>query len=429
MLKKRGVFLKEKNNFNGLLVFKDMYSNRKIYLKNESRFLHQLLLGPYVNTLNYAALLINQDIKNNNCGLTIVSTNVNFCKSIISQCINANREYCDFGIDNTIGFNPLEYDTSDSIACKLLNLLRKQFDISSDIEDKLYILIINCMNYLQSIHGNGLNFDLLERFLTDREFAFSILNNDKNRNDELINYFKQDYYGDSCLIRNLAEPLKNMIHYLNNNEYLNSVFNKNNTNTLNLNNHFNNSNIIIIYLDEDKLGELLYPFSVLLFSSIYGAILHRDKNANERIPHYIYCDHLEYGLSCAINNILTQGRSFNVGMCVIAESINQLKPCYGIDNKKYLKEYNDLLLTHLGNIFIFNNTDRKTFEYYLESFNSTIKFYNQKSNNDRWLLKRKQKNNNLKESDFINQKEYEVYGRVVNYGNFHIIKGNINIFK
>jgi hypothetical protein len=355
----------------------------------KDRFLHMLILGPTGcgKTSQILLPMVNQDIQNLGCGITVLEPKGDFAIKAAMMAKHYGRDYIYFdpSYKNCPKFNPLsgrEVDVVENMATtfRMLNpdspqffldlneqLMRnsvkvlKRLDREDGIEGK-YANLINLSRLLQNSGGQGR--ELVNEFTkigapTEAE---------AKENSDIATWFLNDYFPERSKVYENTSGVRSQVSKLVSNEYLREVLNPdvNNgeTNDINFDKHLAEGGIICISTAQGALGDLSKYLGYFIILSFQSSVFRRPGNENTRRPHFLYIDEFQTYSTPGFSNMLTQGRSYRVGSILATQARAQMAMGGGRDGKNFV----ELVSANARNIVLFPGINKDDAKYYSEQF-------------------------------------------------------------
>lgn len=310
----------------GVGVMKD--SLRKLTISAKDGLMHMHVMGP--TGVGKSTLLLNmvsQDIKDGR-SVILVDPKGDLVNDVLAR-IPKNRAddvivLDPSDMDRPVGLNPLSRDnqipslTADDILSIFRNLYGSYFGPRS--EDILHAGLLTLAS------NRGMSLCMLPNLYTNPAFRMRLVD---QLNDPFgLNSFWDWFETISDNQRNLAlAPVMNKLRAFLMRPAIRRVMGQS-TPKLNIDYVINNNKILLINLAKGQLGrETSQLFGSLAVSQIWQAIQHRaDLSTNDRHDAFVYVDEVQdyLHLPIDISEVLTQSRSYGVGLILAHQHLGQL---------------------------------------------------------------------------------------------------------
>lgn len=355
----------------------------------KDRFLHMLILGPTGcgKTSQILLPMVNQDIQNFGCGITVLEPKGDFAIKAAMMARHYGRDYVYFdpSYKNCPKFNPLsgrEVDVVENMATtfRMLNPDSPQFFL--DLNEQLMrnaTKVLKRLDREEGIDGKYANLINLSRLLQNsggqgreivNEFAKigAPTEAEAKENTDIATWFLNDYFPERSKVYENTSGVRSQVSKLVSNEYLRDVLNPdvNNgeTNDINFDKHLAEGGIICISTAQGALGELSKYLGYFIILSFQSSVFRRPGNENTRRPHFLYIDEFQTYSTPGFANMLTQGRSYRVGSILATQARAQMAMGGGRDGKNFV----ELVSANARNIVLFPGLNKDDAKYYSEQF-------------------------------------------------------------
>lgn len=355
----------------------------------KDRFLHMLVLGPTGcgKTSQILLPMVNQDIQNFDCGVTVLEPKGDFAIKAAMMAKHYGREfvYFDPAYKNCPKFNPLagrEIDVVENIATtfRMLNPDSPQFFL--DLNEQLVRNAVKVLKRLDKdvgIEGKYANFINLSRLLQNaggqgremvNEFAkiSSPTEAEAKENADIATWFLNDYFPERSKNYENTSGVRSQVAKLVGNEYLREVLNPNvdngESNAINFDKHLAEGGIICISTAQGALRDLSKYLGYFIILSLQSSVFRRPGNENTRKPHFLYIDEFQTYSTPGFADMLTQGRSYRVGSILATQARAQMAMGGGRDGKNFV----ELVSANARNIVLFPGINKDDAKYYSEQF-------------------------------------------------------------
>lgn len=231
------------------------------------------------------------------------------------------------------------------------------------------VLLRNAVNVIKTVYGDEATLIDLESVMTNlggkgekiiAEYAKMPMENPSQQKQQAdrVAWFTGEYYnkgangqGNSKAYE-AASGMRDIIAKLNSNPYLRSALNPtkdSNRANLNFDEILANGDKVAISVAQGALGKDLSRYlGIFLMLQIQEAITHRPGNENNRRPGFFYIDEFQVFATSSFDNVLTQGRSYCVGVVLATQSLGQIEKAVGPDFMKILENNARTKLTFPG---------------------------------------------------------------------------------
>ncbi|WP_425449719.1 type IV secretory system conjugative DNA transfer family protein [Dethiothermospora halolimnae] len=383
----------EKENKGDLQVGINQSNKKPVNIPFKDRFVHSLVLGPTGSGKTSQSLIpwLNQDIKNKDFGITVIEPKGDLAEKIYAMAQHYGRKAIYFNpiLEACPTFNPLygpEDDVIEDITTtfKMLNPDSPQF-----FKDMNEQLLRNALKIFKRLKGNNATLIDLNNLLRDNGGAGKRIINqfeeyNKNRvnnkaleseNEEIINYFRQDYYNEKSKTQEHTSGVRSQVDKLVSNKYLRKVLNpENGKSDIRFDEHLNRlyndgkgeQLIICIATAQGKLRDLGSFLGYFLILSYQSAVLRRDGLEDIRMPHTLVLDESQKYANKGMLDLLNQGRSYRVATVLATQSLSLFEEEAG-------RGFLETVKTNCRNTFIYPGISSTDAKYYSDEFGEIIK--------------------------------------------------------
>lgn len=374
----------ENAEYGNAIICTNADTKEPVIIPFEDRFLHMLVLGPTGcgKTSQVLIPLINQDIQNENFGLTIIEPKGDLAEKVFAMAKHYNKEAIYFNptLPGCPYFNPL-YGIEDEVienmatTFKMLNPDSPQF-----FQDMNETLIRNSLKVLKRLKGNNATLIDLSTLVYNSQGQGKIMVNQFARlktdtveiakeNSEIASWFLSDYYNDRSKTYEHCSGLRSQVSKITSNIHLRRVLNPpNGENDVNFERVIEEGKILAISTaqgDLRDLGRFLGYFIILNFQS---AVFKRPGNENTRRPHFLYIDEFQVYSNPGFADMLTQGRSYRIASHLSTQNRALMAMGGGRDGKNFV----ELVSTNARNLIIFPGGNSIDAKYYSDEFGEII---------------------------------------------------------
>ena len=369
----------------------DAETKEPVVIPYEDRFLHMLVLGPTGSGKTSQVLipLINQDIKNDGYGITVIEPKGDLAEKVFALAKHYNKEAIYFNptMPDCPYFNPL-YGPEDEVienmatTFKMLNPDSPQF-----FQDMNETLIRNALKVIKRLKGNSATLVDLSNLIYNSQGQGKIMVNQFARlktdtvelakeNSEIASWFLSDYFNERSKTYEHCSGLRSQVTKITSNIHLRRVLNPpNGENDVNFEKIIEEGKILAISTaqgDLRDLGRFLGYFIILNFQS---AVFKRPGNENTRIPHFLYIDEFQVYSNPGFADMLTQGRSYRVASHLATQNRALMAMGGGRDGKNFV----ELVSTNARNVILFPGGNSNDAKYYSTEFGEVTKIEVRKS--------------------------------------------------
>lgn len=350
------------------------------------------MIGHIENAFQFSKTLINQDLQKECVGLTYLTPSKKHMDEVAMLAKQNKKEIiCIDAQTLKLCFNPLQHPFGASI-------LFDTFKVCCNAKDKpvelLNELTQQTVSLLTAFLKEEACVETMILFLTDNAYAKSILNQScelkqsifidfdhstplsvKNESKQLFSkleaateYFSSVYFKDMFEIQSKKCLLVDYLQKLNNNPFLNKLFNSETSYKLNFVDLLNKDNVLIVNTKNSALGSLNYDFNMLLLQAVNWSVEPACCEDVNNLMHFLYIEEPYIYSNPVIPTILSKGESFKISCCFFLKNIDQLS---NVD--KHLKE---LILKKICNKFFFKGVNLSTWNYFQRTFEVSTALYN-----------------------------------------------------
>jgi hypothetical protein len=325
---KGGVSLSKK----GVLLGKDVETNKDIWLERVYRKLNTLILGSAGSEKKQNVMypFIKQDMKNKDGGITVFDP-IGDIAEVAHVLAKRNRRKTFYfqPFFKNVKFNPLKGSVDD--VCERFSILVKTQFIDSPqfFKDVYETLLLTSIHVLKEIHGDEVTLQDLNDFLhntnevgtrTFKEFLQL-----KDTGDFDVSHCTQmleDYFTPGSKMYELGSGLRTMINKLLANQTLSRLFNtkeEGEYTELDFPQHIRNKEVVIIDCQLHKLGTETGRVLATLLSSAYASAVFAQEEKRE--SNYLYIEELYYFLNSLLYHLFVISEKYNLSVVGSSQSI------------------------------------------------------------------------------------------------------------
>lgn len=360
-----------------------------VYIKNNDRLLHTLVVGPTgcgKSSLIFTPLIL-QDVMNDSVGVTLFDPKEDLVQKIYPYVkkIDPSRVILIDPTDlNCPKINPLE-GSEDIVTKTLLTIFSPDFTITSisekfeiDINRLLIVKSIKLLKKHPQLVNNNLNMLTFYNFLNNTQnetrkkcaTLLDLLNCQERdtESQELLNWFLYVYLDNREQTMDRCLYVRGKIEQLINNKYLLNILTPSSTerNLINFDKHLAEGDIVLINTKTTILGVLGKMFGEFLMldymTSVFNRYHYSERHGIDRRDvkeNFLYIDEFTT-FSPVILDLFLQGRSFKIGVHIAIQDREMLKLCGGdnTENKASAIE------TNCRNIIVFPGVSGETATFY-----------------------------------------------------------------
>ena len=364
----------------------------------ESRYYNTLILGPCGRgkTTQMILPMLQQDLANLDCGVTVVDTNGDLIPEamrIAKSCGRDENEILYFNPDlpDCLKFNPmagLEIAVCERIVTTFSIMSKETDDIIREIRDQALryaIMVLKRLDKAGSVEGEYatlINLDLLlsnrggyGRMLIDKFVQLPCENDSiKEENREIAAWFLYQYFPENTFEHIKTASLRDQAAKLITDEALRRILNpdvqENEKNELDFEKHFKDKTVLFIATSHELPHELsLYLTSFILETLASNAFR---RAADNQIPslHFLYLD--EFPAEAVTDDfvdLLLYAKSHNVVTTLAAQSIRHLAE----NDSKHNNFRSERIIANVRNLILFSGLDPEDAKYFACAFKEFYK--------------------------------------------------------
>lgn len=382
ILEKLGIEISDKNKLKegDVVLCTNVDTGKPVIMPHKDRFLHMLILGPTGSGKTSQILLpmINQDMQNMNCGITVLEPKADLAEKVhaMAKHYGRNSIYFNPTLPDCPHFNPLhgrEEIVIENMATtfKMLNPDSPQFFL-----DMNETLIRNALKVLKRMMGDKATLIELSRLITNSQgmgrkmvTQFSRLSAPTEEiakeNGDIASWFLNEYFNEKSKTYEHCSGLRSQVAKITSNVHLRRVLNPpNGGSDVDFDKHLEEGGVLAIATAQGELrdlGRFLGYFIILNFQS---SVFKRPGNENTRKSHFLYIDEFQVYSNPGFADMLTQGRSYRVA----SHLATQNRALIGMGSGRDGQDFIELVSTNARNIVIFPGANSKDAKYYSDEF-------------------------------------------------------------
>lgn len=359
-------------------------TGKPVVIPQKDRYLHMLILGPTGcgKTSQIILPMINQDLQNHDCGLTVIEPKNDLAEKVYAMAKLYGRKVIYFNpiLPDCPYFNPLygrEEDVIENMATtfKMLNPDSPQF-----FQDMNENLIRNSLKVLKRLMGNKATLIDLARLVQNSGgvgrkmvMEFSRMNSANEaiakENSDICSWFLNEYLNEKSKTYEHCSGVRSQIAKITSNKYLRKVLNpQNGENDIDFDKHLKENGVIAIATAQGKLRDLGRFLGYFIILQLQSSVFKRPGNENTRTPHYLYVDEFQSYSNPGFADMLTQGRSYRVASHLATQNRALMAMGGGRDGKNFV----ELVSTNARNVVIFPGGNAIDAKYYSDEFGEVL---------------------------------------------------------
>lgn len=369
-----------------VILCNNMDTNEPVIIPFQDRFLHLLALGPTGSgkTSQILIPLINQDMKNNEWGLTVIEPKGDLAEKVFAMGKYYNRDAIYFNptLPDCPYFNPLYGDETDVIenmatTFKMLSASEKSNPFFDNMNENL---IRNSLKVLKRLKENEATLIDLSALIYNSQGMGKIMINQFARlkaetaeiakeNGDIASWFLGEYFNERNKTYEHCSGLRSQVSKLTSNFHLRRVLNPPaGQNDVNFEKVIEDGKILAISTSQGELRELGRYLGYFIILNFQSAVFKRPGNENTRIPHFLYIDEFQSYSNPGFADMLTQGRSYKVASHLATQNRALMAMGAGRDGQNFV----ELVSTNARNIVIFPGGNARDAKYYSDEFGEII---------------------------------------------------------
>lgn len=368
-----------------VVICKNEITGKPVVLPKNDRFLHMLILGPTGcgKTSQVITPMINQDMQNPDCGITVIEPKGDLAEKIFAMAKHYDRPVMYFNptLPSCPYFNPLfgkEEDVIENMATtfKMLNPDSQQF-----FQDMNEQLIRHSLKVLKRLYGNEATLIDLASLVQNsggqgRKMVtqFSRLNAPTQaiakENTDTAQWFLNDYFNEKSKTYDNCSGVRSQISKIISNKFLRRVLNPpNGKNDIDFDKHLEEGGVIVMTTAQGTLRDLGRFLGYFIILQLQSAVFRRPGNEDNRKAHFLYIDEFQVYSNPGFADMLTQGRSYRVASHLATQNRALMAMGGGNDGKNFV----ELVSTNARNTIIFPGGNAADAKYYSEQFGEYVK--------------------------------------------------------
>lgn len=356
----------------------------------KDRFLHMLVLGPTGSgkTSQTIIPMINQDIQNPNCGITVIEPKADLAEKIYAMAKNYDRPVIYFNpiLPDCPYFNPLfgkEEDVIENIATTFKMLSPDSPQFFMDMNENL---VRNALKVLKRTLFNDATFIDLYTLIANPGGAgrkmvmnFSRMNAESaeiaKENSDIAQYFLNDYFNEKSKTYEHCSAVRTQVGKIISNKFLRKVLNPPaGRNDIDFDKHLAEGGVIAIATAQGTLRDLGRFLGYFIILQFQASVFRRPGTEDTRLAHFLYIDEFQVYANPGFADMLTQGRSYRVA----SHLATQNRALIGMGRGQEGKDFIELVSTNARNIIIYPGGNALDAKYYSDQFGEYLKRTTQK---------------------------------------------------
>lgn len=365
-------------------------TGKKVIMPLKDRFLHMLILGPTGSgkTSQTIIPMINQDMQNLGCGITVIEPKGDLAEKIDAMARYYGRKVMYFNpvFPDCPYFNPL-FGEEDSVIENMATTFKMLSpDSPQFFKDMNEQLIRNSLKVLKRLKGNDATFIDMARLIQNSGGAgkkmvmqFAKMNapteDIAKENQDLANWFLGDYFAEKSKTYENCSGVRSQVSKLISNKYLRRVLNPpEGKNDIDFDKHLAEGGVITITTAQGTLRDLGKFLGYFIILQLQSAVFRRPGNEDTRVPHFLYIDEFQTYSNPGFADMLTQGRSYRVASQLATQNRALMAMGGGSDGKNFV----DLVSTNARNLVIYPGGNNEDAKYYSQQFGEIIEMTERK---------------------------------------------------
>ncbi|PLS19701.1 conjugal transfer protein TraG [Bacillus sp. M6-12] len=351
----------------------------------KDRFLHMLVLGPTGSgkTSQTIIPMINQDMQNPDCGITVIEPKADLAEKIYAMAKHYGRPVIYFNpiLPDCPYFNPLfgkEEDVIENIATTFKMLSPDSPQFFMDMNENL---IRNALKVLKRTMANDATFIDLYTLIANpggagrkMVMSFSRMNAESaeiaKENSDIAQYFLNDYFNEKSKTYEHCSAVRTQVGKLISNKFLRKVLNPPaGKNDIDFDKHLAEGGVIAIATAQGTLRDLGRFLGYFIILQFQASVFRRPGNENTRLAHFLYIDEFQVYANPGFADMLTQGRSYRVA----SHLATQNRALIGMGRGQEGKDFIELVSTNARNIIIYPGGNALDAKYYSDQFGEILK--------------------------------------------------------
>lgn len=375
-----------------VIICKDKDTGKPVILPYKDRFLHMLILGPTGSgkTSQTIIPLINQDMQNKECGITVIEPKGDLAEKVYAMAKYYGRPVVYFNPihPNCPYFNPLYGKEEDVIENMVTTFKMLDPDSQQFFQNMNEQLLRNSLKVLKRLYGNNATLIDLARLIQNSGGAgrkivqqFSRLNAETEaiakENADIASWFLNDYFNERSKTYEHCSGLRAQVAKITSNKYLRKVLNPpEEKNDIDFDRHLAEGGVIAISTAQGTLGTTLARYlGYFIILQLQSSVFRRPGNENTRRPHFLYIDEFQEFSNPGFGIMLTQGRSYRVASHLATQNRALMAMGGGKDGKNFV----ELVSTNARNVIIYPGGNAIDAKYYSDQFGQILERTVQKS--------------------------------------------------
>lgn len=391
--KKKEWMDKNRENKGDVKIAINNHTGKPDILTFKNRSFHTLILGPTGSgkTSQTIIPMINQDMQNNDVGITLIDPKWDLAEKVNAMAIHYNRDVVYFNpyLPNCPYFNPLIGNEEDVI--KTIVIAFEMFgsnERNQYTKDQNERLLCNGLKVLKRLMGNNCTFVDFYNLITNQDgmgmemvLNFSRIHGDNieisKENISIADYFLNNYFYEDSVAYVETIDIRNVTKRIVSNKYLGKIFNPPSVqDSIDFNKHLNNGSVMVITTAQGILQDLGKFLGYCVMLQFQNAVFNRPYNENKRKAHSLYIDEFQVFAYPTFVNMISQGRMFDLYIHLATQNRNLIKNALREDGDRFL----DIISTNVRNIIVYPGCNASDAKYYSEQFGALITNNNKKEN-------------------------------------------------
>lgn len=369
---------------NGVRLCYNAENREPVYLYDEDRFLHMLILGPTGSgkTSQIILPMINQDLKRGK-GITVIEPKGDLAEKVYAMGKIYNREviFFDPAHKDCPYFNPLygdEVDVIENIAntLKMLspgsseyfvnmndNLTRNSVKVLKRLYDN-NATIINLYNLIWNVNGIG------KKMITEFQKLSPESTDIEKENAEIASWFLGDYFNEKSKTYEHCSGVRSQVQKLVSNKYLRRILNPpSGQSDIDFTDVIENEKILAISTAQGVLRDLSRYLGYFIILNYQSSVFRRPGDEDSRVHHFLYIDEFQTYANPGFSDMLTQGRSYRVASTLATQNRGLIGMNSGFEGKAFT----ELVSTNARNLVLFPGMNALDAKYYSDEFGEYVK--------------------------------------------------------
>lgn len=359
-------------------------TGKPVILPHKDRYVHTLVLGPTGSGKTSQSLLpsILQDMKNSNCGFTVLEPKGDLAEQVYGMGKILGREVIYFNptYPDCPYFNPL-YGPEAEVVENIVTVFQSLAETENQFfADKNEILTRNGIMLIKRLYGNdatlldfsnlihdtnGQGYAMVKEFQTIKAKTVEL---DK-QNQEIAAWFLEEYFNERSKEFEHFSGLRSQVAKTVSNEHLRRVLNPpKGRNDIDFDKVLEEGKVLAISTAQGELRDMSRYLGYFIILNYQSAVFRRPGTEDTRRPHFLYIDEFQTYSNPAFSDMLTQGRSYRVGCVLATQARDQMAIGKGREGEIFLHTVS----SNARNVILFPGLPYADVKYYSDEF-GTIK--------------------------------------------------------